>query len=489
MLENEFYQIFNEFLQKHKISPSSNIETIKNEWIPFLNITELHLESCICGHKIKHITYLFNIHNKHIVFMGSSCCKKYGLLEKHLENDLLSHILKTQISQHSFEKNENIVLLTNSLDFLMKEYIFEKFKLCTYKYSREMDENSYYFDVFKPLKKMEKDILELIEKYNFDLVQYYDEISQFLKEREIYYNEYSDSETNSEIMEKLEIIENEINGLLDIHDDGLCYISENQENLCENILSENLCENILSENLGEKIIQENLGEKMVQENLCENILSENLCENILSENLGEKIIPENLGEKIIPENLGENILPENLGEKMVQENLCENILQENLCENILSENLGEKMVQENLCENIIQENLCENIIQENLCENILSEKFEEKDFTLNLKIEENIQNELQNEKERLENEYDFYENCEIYYEEEPDKLKTISRFSHYSSYHWNSNINMKLLHYIIESNEKQMQELKKNLKTHIENIERLKQQVYEFKTLVKTSNL
>jgi hypothetical protein len=426
MLENEFYQIFNDFLQKHKISPSSNIETIKNEWIPFLNITELHLESCICGHKIKHITYLFNIHNKNIVFMGSSCCKKYGLLEKHLENDLLSHILKTQISQHSFEKNENIVLLTNSLDFLMKEYIFEKFKLCTYKYSREMDENSYYFDVFKPLKKMEKDILELIEKYNFDLVQYYDEISQFLKEREIYYNEYSDSETNSEIMEKLEIIENEINGLLDIHDDGLCYISKNQENLCE---------------------------KMVQENLCENIL------------------PENLGEKIIPENL------------------CENILQENLCENILSENLGEKMVQENLGEKMVQENLGEKMVQENLGENILPKKFEEKDFTLNLKIEENIQNELQNEKERLENEYDFYENCEIYYEEEPDKLKTISRFSYYSSYHWNSNINMKLLHYIIESNEKQMQELKKNLKTHIENIERLKQQVYEFKTLVKTSNL
>ena len=408
MLENEFYQIFNDFLQKHKISPSSNIETIKNEWIPFLNITELHLESCICGHKIKHITYLFNIHNKHIVFMGSSCCKKYGLLEKHLENDLLSHILKTQISQHSFEKNENIILLTNSLDFFIKEYIFEKFKLCTHKYSREMDENSYYFDVFKPLKKMEKDILELIEKYNFDLVQYYDEISQFLKEREIYYNEYSDSETNSEIMEKLEIIENEINGLLDIHDDGLCYISENQENLCENILPENLCENILSKNL---------------------------------------------------------------------------------CENILSKNLGEKMVQENLCENILSENLCENILSKNLCENILPEKFEEKDFALNLKIEQDIQNELQNEKERLENEYDFYENCEIYYEEEPDKLKTISRFSHYSSYHWNSNINMKLLHYIIESNEKQMQELKKNVKNHIENIERLKQRVYEFKTLVKTSNL
>ena len=391
MLENEFYQIFNEFLQKHKISPSSNIETIKNEWIPFLNITELHLESCICGHKVKHITYLFNIHNKNILFMGSSCCKKYGLLEKHLENDLLSHILKTQISQHSFEKNENIILLTNSLDFLIKEYIFEKFKLCTHKYSREMDENSYYFDVFKPLKKMEKDILELIEKYNFDLVQYYDEISQFLKEREIYDNEYSDSETNSEIMEKLETIENEINGLLDIHDDdGLCYISENQQNLGENILQENL---------------------------------------------------------------GENILPENLGE------------------------------------NILSENLCENILQENLGENILPEKFEEKDFTLNLKIEKDIQNELQNEKERFENEYDFYENCEIYYEEEPDKLKTISRFSHYSSYHWNSNINMKLLHYIIESNEKQMQELKKNVKTHIENIEHLKQQVYEFKTLVKTYKL
>jgi hypothetical protein len=236
-----------------------------------------------------------------------------------------------------------------------------------------MDENSYYFDVFKPLKKMEKDILELIEKYNFDLVQYYHEISQFLKEREINYNEYLDSETNSEIMEKLETIENEINGLLDIKDDGLCYISKNEENLCEKILSENLCE------------------------------------------------------KILPKNLGENIL---------------------------------------------------------------LEKIEEKDFAINLKIEEDIQNELQNETKRLENEYDFYENCEIYYQQEPDaKLTTISRFSHYSSYHWNSNINMKFLNYIIENNEKEIQQLKKNVKTHIENIEHLKQQVYEFKTLVKSCNL
>jgi hypothetical protein len=385
MLENEFYQIFNDFLKKHKISPLSNIESIKNEWIPFLNITELHPESCICGHKIKHITYLFNIHNKHILFIGSSCCKKYGLLEKHLENDLLSHILKTQISRHSFEKNENIVLLKNSLDILIKEYIFEKFRLYTHKYSREMDENSYYFDVFKPLKKMEKDILELIEKYNFDLVDYYDEISQFLKEREI--SNHSDSETNSQILEKLENIENEINQLLDIKDDdGLCYISENQPNLGKGFYFEN-----------------------------------------------ER-----------KENLGENILQENLGE---------------------------------------------NIFQENLGENIFQEKFEEKDFALNLKIEQDIQNELKNEKERFENEYDFYENCEIYYEEEPDKLKTISKFSQYSSYHWNSNINMKLLNYIIESNEKEIQEIKKNVKTHIENIERLKQQVYEFKTFVKTSNL
>ena len=112
MFQDKFYQIFTDFLGKNKISQCTKGQNIKNQWIPFLNINETKLQHCICGHKVKNTTYLFNYVNKTIIFIGTSCCKKYGLLEKHMENDILINILRRQISQFSYNKNENIIFLT-----------------------------------------------------------------------------------------------------------------------------------------------------------------------------------------------------------------------------------------------------------------------------------------------------------------------------------------------------------------------------------------
>jgi len=218
MNENKFYEILRDFLQKNKISLPSNIESIKKEWIPFLNITEISPQHCICGHKVKHITYLFNIVNKTIIFIGTSCCKKYGLLETHMKNDILVNVLKNEILHSSFTKDENIVYFTKPISLFIEEYIFENFKLYTTKYRKTMDMNNYFFDVFRPLKKLESSVLELIETYDYDLTIYYDELVLFLKEIEMNQTENIDLETNSEIMEHLETIENEIYKLLNEND-------------------------------------------------------------------------------------------------------------------------------------------------------------------------------------------------------------------------------------------------------------------------------
>ena len=215
MNENKFYEILRDFLQKNKISLPSNFESIKKEWIPFFHTHSSTLHHCICSHKVKNITYLFNISSKTILFIGTSCCKKYGLLEKHMENDILIHILKTQIVECCYEMDENRIVLKNDLIILLESYIFEKFKHYTEKYVSIIDPNTYYFDVFKPLNKMREDILELIETYGYDLQKYYDEINEFLKERDIYMNEQVEIETNSEMIETLNFIENEISQLLD----------------------------------------------------------------------------------------------------------------------------------------------------------------------------------------------------------------------------------------------------------------------------------
>ena len=210
MIQSIFYKIFNDFLIKNEISPSSNFESVKKEWIPFFHTHEKQLQECICGHKVKHITYYFNNIHKTVIFIGTSCCKKYGFSQKTMENNIFIHVLREQIIQSLYEKKGNLLILTKNLEFLLQEYIFERFQLFTTKYIQIIDKNTYYFDVFKPLEKMKNDILELIEQYGYQLHKHYDEICDYLKEKEIMMNEKEDYETHSEIMNHLENMEREI---------------------------------------------------------------------------------------------------------------------------------------------------------------------------------------------------------------------------------------------------------------------------------------
>jgi len=219
MIQSIFYKIFNDFLIKNEISPSSNFESVKKEWIPFFHTHEKQIQECICGHKVKYITYYFNIIHKTVIFIGTSCCKKYGFSQKTMENDIFIHVLRTQIIQSFYEKKGNLLVLTKNLNDLLEEYIFERFQLFTTKYIQTIDKNTYYFDVYKPLEKMKNDILELIEQYGYQLHKQYDEICDYLKEKEMMMNEKEDFESHSEIMNHLENIEREIFEIL--KDDGI----------------------------------------------------------------------------------------------------------------------------------------------------------------------------------------------------------------------------------------------------------------------------
>jgi hypothetical protein len=206
--------IFIDFFLKNGVSQTFE----KNEWISIYNTVEQNMHPCVCGHNVKHITYLFNEKNRNIVSVGTTCCKKYGLLGKHMKNEILIHVLREEISQHCFKNSGNLLTLEKDLGELLENYIYEKFSGIMKKYSRDMDENIYYFDVFYPLNRMMQDILEL-KNYGYDFSKDYDEISEILRERDMHKRETlektdTDSETNSEIMEKLDKIEQEISQLL-----------------------------------------------------------------------------------------------------------------------------------------------------------------------------------------------------------------------------------------------------------------------------------
>jgi hypothetical protein len=242
------------FFQKNEISQIDHLENSKNEWIPFFNTLEPNLETCICGHKVKHITYLFNKITRKIIFIGTSCSKKYVFFEKNMKNDFLLYILREQISHSFFEKKGNTIFLEKDLGELLEKHIFEKFSEIIKKYKRDMDENIYYFDVFIHLYRMKTNILELIE-YGYDFNKYYQEILDVLKEREIYNKEIdekkeTDSETDSIIIERLNKIEEEISQLLDNDLGETKEIEDLEENL--------KIEEDIKKELEEKEAEENL---------------------------------------------------------------------------------------------------------------------------------------------------------------------------------------------------------------------------------------
>ena len=214
-----FHKNFMDFFQNPKISQNTDFEKGKYEWITILNTTESTISPCICGHNVKHMTYLFNEYNQNIVSVGTTCCKKYGLLEKHMKNELLIHVLITQISQGLYKNSGNLLSLEKNIGELLENHIFERFHEIIKKYSRDMDENNYYFDVFNPLNRMKENILEF-KKYGYDFSNQYEEICELIKEREMHITESEsesgmESETNSEIIFKLDRIKDEIKQLFD----------------------------------------------------------------------------------------------------------------------------------------------------------------------------------------------------------------------------------------------------------------------------------
>jgi len=336
--------IFLDFFRK--ISQFPDFETSKQEWIPFLHDTKSTMQPCICGHKVKHFTYLLNRLNKTVVSIGTSCCKKYGLSEKHLENELFIHILREQISRLSYKNVGNVIIFTKEVGKLLEEYISEKCREIKHKYSREeykTDENAYYFDIFIPLKRMKCDILELIEGYGYDFTSYYDSVSEFLKESEFVeksnnfdYDSDNDSvsETNSEIIERLDKIEEEISLLLN-------------EDFSEKELEEEMKE---KESLGEKLEGEKLEEEKLEESLGEKFEEEKFEGEKLEESLEKKFEEKTLEEKLEEEKLEEKTLEEKFEEKTLEEKFEEKTLEESLEENLRIQKEIQKEIQQDQAE-------------------------------------------------------------------------------------------------------------------------------------------
>jgi len=89
-----------------ELSKNKTIDLARLEW---RFIVKQELEEpygvCICQHKIKYASYMFNIYTKHIIMVGTGCSKKLKIQMRVLNNRILNIIINDIIGEYKLIDN------------------------------------------------------------------------------------------------------------------------------------------------------------------------------------------------------------------------------------------------------------------------------------------------------------------------------------------------------------------------------------------------
>ena len=198
---------FNENLLK--LSRSKNIEDAKKEWVIICeDKREEKTGLCICQNKIKNIVFIYNIHTKYVIMVGSTCKQKFMKDNNKLTKSIFKKILK------KFLRNGDYVCINDIIKYAkyVKKELLEYF---------EYKINNHTIDI---ILELEKEIKDIIDNYKLDyLDNIYDEIVEIKEEYKnndiLKYNEILSTENldnklilikqiiNSKFLSKLQIKE------------------------------------------------------------------------------------------------------------------------------------------------------------------------------------------------------------------------------------------------------------------------------------------
>jgi len=165
-----------------KTSIANEFEEAKKEWIIIDNdIREEKDGLCICQHKLKNVTYLYNVKNSNMIIVGTICLKKFNMdKNEKMNNNLYTEFLKYKcrnLLNNDYEKIEDINEYLKKIKEEFKEYLNKKIN--------EYKENLNEFNVL--------DKIQLMQSMLFYIVKLRDEDEEdFLKD--IYENLNDDME-------------------------------------------------------------------------------------------------------------------------------------------------------------------------------------------------------------------------------------------------------------------------------------------------------
>jgi hypothetical protein len=179
----------------------------------FHHVIEESPQLCISGHKVRHFTYLFDILKHTILKLGTSYCKKHGLLKVHIKNDLLITVLRELVDSGSFlEESKSINLSKNILNSLC--LTIEK-QIEIFQNVDITNEDTEYYDYLLPLQHLKRDVLEIKGEYFIEenFPEYSGEYFSIL-ERIDDLLDYRENDDITKIEKSLTNIQNEILQLL-----------------------------------------------------------------------------------------------------------------------------------------------------------------------------------------------------------------------------------------------------------------------------------
>jgi len=215
----------------------NNILSNTSKYRVFHHIIEESPQLCISGHKVRHFTFLFDILTHTILKLGTSYCKKHGLLKNHMKNDLLITVLRESVKSGSFLEKTISISLSVYIFNLIKSTINNKIE-----YFQNIDlstDEIEYYDYRLPLEHLKRDVLEIkaeyFNEYNFpeysgeyfDIVERIDDLLDYRENTDI--NKIEESLTNiqNEILQLLNSEGGFKNDILDIEKQAEIEIQEN----------------------------------------------------------------------------------------------------------------------------------------------------------------------------------------------------------------------------------------------------------------------
>ena len=266
--------IMDGFISRYKYRSMESLLKMDKDWVIVCSQSLNHYVHCICGHRVKRITYLYHKPSKAIQYVGKTCVRKYGI-EFYLTNPILLDVIKANLHRGEWDR-----------DSCVRHHIHTQYTaFMTLVKEATLSNENIMNTVVAPFRRLLSDVCDLVSEYGFDLVDILRDIEEEVESlnqatRHQMVDEYSLCDTISEIASE-HSMESE-NMLFDteiMEENGVikeflepCVepcVEPHVEQLVEQVL-EQVVEQVIEENL---VIKENV---VVEENpvIKENVVVE-----------------------------------------------------------------------------------------------------------------------------------------------------------------------------------------------------------------------